>query len=541
MITEFSLFDLMRLIGNPDVSKGEIQDLFAMYGCPPDPPEGDTLRIEVFPNRPDMLMVEGAARALKGILGIEKGLRVFSPSPAVNFVKIDPSVKAVRPNSSFAIIRNVVLDEQTVASIMQIQEKLHQTHGRKRRKVAIGIHDLDKIKFPITYSAVEPDKVSFIPLEGEFALTCRQILERHPKGKEYAHLLEGAKYYPLIFDSNGTVLSMPPIINGNATRVTPHTRNLLIDVTGTDEEAVEKACTIIASGLSERGATIELVHTGEKVTPILSPSKMKFSAGYCRRLLGEDLSNSEIVEALLRMRFLAEEIDSDTIEVTVPAYRTDILHQFDLVEETAIGHGYGNFEPIIPSLPTIGREHPVIMKSNKAKDVMIGLGYQEVYTFAMTSPGKLFSKMNEAGREIASVSNPKTEDFTILRDELIPSLIALLEINKHNTYPQKIFEAGDVVVLDSGADVFCRTERRIAAAFSGGTFEATKGHFVYLLKQLGVENPEFVPSERSSFLPGRQACVVSGGREIGIIGELHPRALINHGIDTPTVCFEATI
>lgn len=540
MITEFSLFDLMRLMGNPDVSKGEIQDLFAMYGCPPDPPEGDTLRIEVFPNRPDMLMVEGAARALKGILGIEKGLRVFSPAPAVNFVKIDPAVKAVRPHSSFAIIRNVVLDEQTVASIMQIQEKLHQTHGRKRRKVAIGIHDLDKIKFPITYSAVEPDKVSFIPLEGEFALTCRQILERHPKGKEYAHLLEGAKHYPLIFDSNGNVLSMPPIINGNATRVTPSTRNLLIDVTGTDEEAVEKACTIIASGLSERGATIELVHTGEKVTPTLSPSKMKFSAGYCRRILGEDLSNSEIIEALLRMRFLAEEVDSDTIEVTVPAYRTDILHQFDLVEDTAIGHGYGNFEPIIPSLPTIGREHPVIMKSNKAKDVLIGLGYQEAYTFAMTSPGKLFSKMNEAEREIASVSNPKTEDFTILRDELMPSLIAILEINKHNTYPQKIFEAGDVVALDSEADVFCRTERRIAAAFSGGTFEAMKGHFVYLLGQLGVENPEFVPSERSSFLPGRQAYVVSGGREIGIIGELHPEALINHGIDTPTVCFETT-
>jgi len=540
MITEFSLFDLMRLMGNPDVSKGEIQDLFAMYGCPPDPPEGDTLRIEVFPNRPDMLMVEGAARALKGILGIEKGLRVFSPAPAVNFVKIDPAVKTVRPHSSFAIVRNIVLDEQTVASIMQIQEKLHQTHGRKRRKVAIGIHDLDKIRFPITYSAVEPDKVSFVPLEGEFALTCRQILERHPKGKEYAHLLEGARLYPLIFDSEGTVLSMPPIINGNATRVTPNTRNLLIDVTGTDEDAVEKACTIIASGLSERGATIELVHTGDKVTPTLSPSKMKFSAGYCRRLLGEDLSNSEIVEALLRMRFLAEEIDSETIEVTVPAYRTDILHQFDLVEDTAIGHGYGNFEPSIPSLPTIGREHPAIMKSNKAKDALIGLGYQEAYTFAMTSPGKLFSKMNEPEREIAAVSNPKTEDFTILRDELMPSLIAILEINKHNTYPQKIFEAGDVVVLDSEADVNCLTERRIAAVFSGGTFEAMKGHFVYLLRQLGIDNPEFVPSERSTFLPGRQAYVVSGGREIGIIGELHPQALLNHGIDTPTVGFETT-
>ncbi|MFH0962258.1 MAG: phenylalanine--tRNA ligase subunit beta [archaeon] len=541
MITEFSLFDLMRLMGNPEISKGELLDFFAMYGCPPEAPEGDLLKIEVFPNRPDLLMIEGAARALKGILGIERGLRLYSPIPAGNSAKIDPLVRDVRPFVSFAIVRGVAMDDQTVASIMQIQEKLHQTHGRKRRKVAIGIHDFDKIKFPITYTAVEPDSVSFIPLEMEFSLTCRKILERHPKGQEYAHLLEGKKLYPLIVDSSGQVLSMPPIINSRATRVTPATRNLLIDVTGTDEDAVQKACTIIATGLAERGAQIELVHSGDDVTPFLSPEKMKFSLSYARKLLGAELPADEIAGALERMRFGVGEIDSDTLEVSVPAYRTDILHQFDLVEDVAIGLGYPSFDPEIPALPSIGREHPVIARSNKAKDAMIGLGYQEVYTFAMTSAQKLFGKMNEPERPVAQVSNPKTEEFTLLRDELLPSLVAILELNKHNQYPQAIFEAGDVVVLDSEIDVNCRTERRLAAIFSGGTFETVKGQIERLLKQLGISQVSFSPSEKATFLPGRQAEISSEGAVLGHIGELHPQVLENHGIDQPSVGFEIAL
>lgn len=537
MITEFSLRDLMDLLGNPEISTGELLDFFAMYGCPPDPMEGNTLRIEVFPNRPDMLMVEGAARSLKGILGIEKGLALYSAAPAVNYAKIDPKTREIRPFVSFAIVRNVTMDDATVASIMQIQEKLHQTHGRKRRKVAIGIHDLDRISFPVTYTAVHPDSVSFVPLETQFSLSCRQILERHPKGREYAHLLSDKPLYPLITDSKGTVLSMPPIINGNATRVTPETRNLLIDVTGEDEEAVEKACTIISTGLAERGATIEKVHTGEKVTPILSPTKIKLSVSYVRRILGADLSIDEISEALERMRFSTEEIDSETIEVTIPPYRTDIFHQIDLVEDVAIGYGYSNFEPALPSLPAIGKEHPVIARSNRAKDAMIGLGYQEVYTFAMTSPSKLFGKMGVSERPVATVSNPKTEDFTVLRDKLLPSLLDILSINKHNSYPQKIFEAGDVVVLDEGADVSCRTERHLAAVFAGGTFEGAKGHLQYLLSQLGLASAEFKPSEREHFLPGRQAEIVFEGQVIGSIGEIHPAALEGHGLDLPSVGF----
>lgn len=536
MIVEFPMFDLLRLLGTSGISKGELVDIFAMYGCPPEPPEGDTLRVEVFPNRPDLLMVEGAARALKGILGIESGFRLYTPAPALSIVKVDGSVTAIRPHCSFAIIRGVTMDDQTVASIMQVQEKLHQTHGRKRRKVAIGIHDLDTIEFPLTYLAAEPDSTSFIPLDSAGKMTLHEILRSHPKGREFAHLLDGKPLYPLIVDSRGIVLSMPPIINGEHTRVTPRTKNLLVDVTGTDEDAVDEACTIIATGLAERGARIELVNTGGRVTPDLSPRKMILSVGYCNRMLGLQLEPEEMAALLAKMRFGAQILGSDRIEVSVPAYRADCMHQIDLVEDVAIAYGYPNFEPEIPALPTIGNEHAVLARSGKAKDVMIGLGYQEVFTFAMTSPEKLFSKMGTGARQVAAVSNPKTEEFTVVRDKLLPSMLEVLSVNKHNPYPQAVFETGDVVVLDDAADVRCRTRRDLAAVLAGGTFEQAKGHLECLLRQLGIQ-ASFAPSSRDYFLAGRQAEISVAGKPVGAIGEMHPQVLENWGIDVPTVGF----
>jgi phenylalanyl-tRNA synthetase beta chain len=539
MIVEFSFSDISRLLGQ-ETAKSDLMDTLAMFGAPPEPPEGDILRVEIFPNRPDLLMAEGTARALKGILGIETGFKLYSPAPATQFVKVDPAVRDVRPFCSFAIVRGVTMDDQTVASVMQVQEKLHQTHGRKRRKVAIGIHDLDKIRFPITYTAVDPERISFVPLDCNRPMSGREILEQLPKGKEYAHLLAGKTKYPLIFDSDRTILSMPPIINGTVTRVTPDTRDLLIDVTGEDEDAVEQACVIIATGLAERGAKIELLHTGDKITPSLAPKTMNLSIAYCRKMLGKDLSAEEIIESLSKMRFSAERKGDDLIEVSVPTYRTDCMHQIDLVEDVAIAHGYGNFEPEIPSLPLIGKENAVLARSNKAKDAMIGLGYQEVYTFAMTSPAKLFTMMASAPRGVAKVSNPKTEDFTIIRDELLPSIISILAFNKHNPYPQQIFEAGDVVVLDDSRDVKSRTERRLAAVFAGGTFEKMKGHLEYLLRQLGL-SAEFKPSEKPFYLAGRQAYVAASGKLIGEIGEIHPQVLENNGVDQPSVGFEIVL
>ncbi len=540
MIVEFSFYDLLRLL-DEDISQDEAMQMLAMFGTPPEKPAGDTMRVEVFPNRPDLLMVEGVSRALKGILGSERGFRLYSAAPATQTANIDPSVGGIRPFASFAIVRSVVLDDQTVASLMQVQEKLHQTHGRKRRKVAIGVHDMARLRFPITYAGVEPGRISFVPLEGAQAMTADEILSKNPKGRDYAHLIAGKPLYPLIFDSVGTVLSMPPIINGAATRVTPRTKNLLIDVTGEDQEAVDKACTIIATGLYERGAQIELVRSGGRVTPDLSPRRMSLSAAYCRKLLGEDLTMEDISDALLKMRFSVEENGGDeSLDVLVPPYRTDCMHQMDLVEDVAIGRGYATFEPQIPALPTIGREHPTIQHSNKGKGAMVGLGYQEAFTFVMTNPAKLFERMASPPRPVAEVSNPKTEDFTIMRDLLTPSLVALLSINKQNSYPQRVFETGDVVILDDSADVKCRTLRRLAAVNSAGTLEETKGHLEYLLSQLGLGKAEFRPCDLPHYLAGRQAEIVvaSGGKAIGTIGELHPHVLENHGIDQPSVAFE---
>jgi len=555
MIIDCSVSDLCRLC-KKKLSKKQLEDLLSMYGAPPEPgaavEDPDLIRIEVFPNRPDMLSSEGVARALRGILGKETGLVNYSARSSGITIKVDSSVRMVRPFISAALVETAAapLDDLSIKSLMQLQEKLHLTHGRKRKKVAIGVHDISRITKKIRYIALPKEDVRFVPLGMSEELSGPEILEKHPKGIDYGSIISGFEKFPVVMDSKGTILSLPPIINGTATEVTPETRTLLIEVTGTDLQAVEQACTIVAASLAERGAVMKTVKIIEgergkkRTTPILSPRSMKVDSSYIRRILGLDdekeLPDKKIMKLLGMMRF---GVITKGNKVLIPSYRTDILHQMDLAEDVAIAYGYNNFKTELPALPNVGMEDAVGSERNNDRTTLIGLGFEEVFTFVLTNPASLFSKMNCGAKErkVAVISNPKSEDFTIVRDQVLPSLLSVLSNNTHNSYPQKIFECGDIVLLDENSDTGCRNVSRLAGLIADKTagFVSIKQLVRVVLEDKGIwSRIELKSSVHEWFVPGRQADVVLDGRVIGWFGELHPQVLENFGLEMPAAGFE---
>ena len=255
---ELDYGDLQSLLGKKYSTK-DLWEQIPMLGVDLESIDEDKIIVEVFPNRPDLLSVEGFARALNGFLGNETGLKEYKLIESGVTLNIDKSVKNVRPFISAAVIRNLKLNEKRLISLMNLQEKLHVTHGRHRKKVAIGVHDMSEIEGPYTYKAVKPDGIKFKPLGVSEELTPKEILEKHPKGNEYAWILNGLSRYPIIVDKNNNVLSFPPIINGELTKVSNLTKDVFIDVTGLDELAVNQALNIIVTSIADRGGEINSV------------------------------------------------------------------------------------------------------------------------------------------------------------------------------------------------------------------------------------------------------------------------------------------
>lgn len=526
-VVEVSYEDLDRLIG-VKMERKELMETITMFGTPVDEEEGDLVKIEVFPNRPDMLSVEGIARSMRQFLGKEEGLPVYKLSPPNLEAKVGKV--EMRPACCFCVVRGVKFTEASVASIMQLQEKLHTTHGRKRAKVAIGIHDCDKIKGPISYEDEMKSEVEFVPLGEKDLMTAGELLEKTPKGRDYAHLVPGQKV-PVIRDSTGNVLSVPPILNGEYSKVEAKTRNLLIDVTGTDARAVEKAAIIVATSLAERGAEIELVKVGKNLMPDFTPQTMKLDTAYANRMLGLELDDFEIESLLKKMG-----VSKFEGAFKIPAYRTDIMHPIDLVEDVAISFGYPEFDREIPSFELSGSVHPSERLANSLKTAMVGLGFQQAYTFVLTNPELLFAKLREEKRKVAVIKNPTSQEFTVVRDTLIPSLLDILGSNKHNTYPQRIFEVGEVCMLADN-EVGAVTERRLAGVAAGTElgFSDVKSYVEAIAQYLGW-SVDFKSSDRPSFIEGRSA-----ETENCVLGEVHPEVLANFGIEVPVVAFEFAV
>ena len=514
--------------------------------------EEQKLKVEYNPNRPDFSSPEGIARALKGYYEIEDGLPSYVINPGTISLTVDPSVKKVRPYIVCGVIRDIDLDEDEVATLMNIQEHLHWAVGRDRKKVAIGVHDLDKVIPPYKYTAVKPDSVSFIPLHGDgYPMNLEEILLLHEKGIEYAHILEGKELYPIIFDSKNKVLSFPPIINGELTTVTDDTKNLFLDLTGTDFKAVNLALNILSTTLADMGAKIESVkvnYEGEKeiLTPNLEPTKWEIETDYINNVIGLNLSNSEMIKCFKKVRMNAEKSKKKGyLDILIPAYRGDLMHPVDFTEECAIGYGYFNL-PLTINLGGIGQYHPIQDYSNRIRKIMIGAGYLEVVNFILTSSEKQFKYMKQEVtlKEIVEIANPVSKEYNTTRTKLLPKLMDTLLFNRSEEKPIRIFEVGDVLILDNKEETGAKREVHLSAVsyHEDADYTELKSTLDYVMTSLGYYNDYEVRSGTNrSYIDGRYGEIYIKDFVIGEIGEIHPEVLSNFKLEFPVAAMEINI
>ncbi|MDI6888449.1 MAG: phenylalanine--tRNA ligase subunit beta [Methanocellales archaeon] len=525
--------DLEKLVG---ADKDPILKQIPMIGADIERIEDEYADVEFFPDRPDLFSVEGVARAMRGFLGIETGLCKYDVKKSNISITIEKSVKPIRPCLTCAVVRGLHLDPGSIESLMTLQEDLHWGLGRDRKKISIGVHDISKVEPPFVYKAVDAS-MEFVPLDFDKKMSMRAILEKHPKGVQFAHILEGAKRYPLIADAKNNVLSFPPIINGALTAVTEETTDVFVEVTGIDA-SVAMALNIVVTALAERGAKIESVEIASDgksvVTPNLSPTSRKLSVSEVNSLLGIALNAGQIARELEKMRFGAV-ARGETIDVAIPAYRADILHNWDLIEDIAIGYGFDKFKPELPETPTIGKTHPIEDKLALLREIMVGLGFFEITTFTLTNERVHFDMMNRPRAKATKVRHPISEEHTMIRSILLPNLMSVLSQNKHVEMPQRIFEVGDVIIDSKDVQKLAGVSTHSAANFA-----EIKSIVDVVLRELGLEY-EIIESDDTAFLEGRRASILIRRRNIGVFGEIHPDVILNFGLDHPVVAFEMEI
>jgi len=501
---------------------------------------GDEMTLEVTPDRPDLLCREGILRSLKGLLEKETGLPLLTVEKGKAAMKVDASVKAVRPFICCAFARGLKLSANDVAEIMQVQEKLTLTHGRRRKKVAIGIHDAARIKPPLEYRAVAPDAVKFIPLGWTREATPVQILGQHDKGKEYAFALGGKKACPIIFDAHG-VVSFPPIINAARTTVTEKTADLFLDVTGTDYEACNAALNILCQNFQDDGARIESMLVAGKETPETAPETMLLSVEGTNKTLGTSFTASEMARYLARQRITATEAKKGILRCSIPRYRADFLHEVDLVEEVALGCGYNSLVPKKPSVFTLGSLSKKTLFEERARDLLVGAGYAELMTYVLSNEEKAFKSLAE--KNLVRIKNPVSKEYSALRSTLMPSLLEVLSENTHSPYPQRVFEAGEVIEKDSSKDTKSAEHTHLCGMSAHA--EASLSESSSVLRKACVslfgKAPSFEEGAAPQFLKGRQARVMLDGEMIGVVGELHPQVLLNWRITVPCSGFEVRL
>lgn len=533
-LIEVDIKDLENLVGR-SLTKEDLTEKIPMMGFPLEKLENGKAFFEVFPNRPDMLSVEGLARSIRSFFGVGKE-PVYSFKKSGIKITVDKSVKKVRPFAVSAAVRNVKLTDNLLVSLMQVQEKLHDTLGRRRRKVAIGIHDMDKVKPPFIYKAVDPEEISFVPLDMNKKMNLFEICKNHPKGIKYSQILSGFSKWPVILDKKGEILSFPPIINGDLTRVTENTKNIFIDVTGTDRKAVNQALNILTALFHERGCKVETVEVddGKKFyTPETKPNTMKLDMDYAESLLGVSLTKNQAKNLLEKMGM------NYGNAVTIPYYRTDIMHQIDIVEELAIAYGYQNFQPQIPGIATISKRLTQNEFSDIVRESIIGEGFQEVVCMVLTNQEDEFDKMNRPREDVCETANPLTVECTMCRKNILPSLLRVMTQNKNKEYPQKIFEVGHVIIPDPSSETGARNLLKIGCAISDvkAGYEDISPVLDAFMKNIGISY-KLKRAEHPSFMAGRSAWIEVDGRQFGIIGEINPEAISRWKIEKPVAAFE---
>ena len=529
---------LQKLVGK--VSKKQISESLPFLGLDVESEDKKLIRVEYSPNRPDYSTDFGIALGLQGLLGIKTGgIKLKIKKSNQYKINVTPSVSKIRPYVTGIIAKNGQINDDVLEQLIQMQEDLHMGIGRKRKKSSIGIHDLNRISFPLLYTATTRNH-KFIPLNSQKELSISEIITDTQTGKDYGNLLGQSSQVPIIIDSNKKTVSFPPIINAAITTVTTKTKNLFVEVTGINKDDAEDMLSVVATILQSAGFTLEHIQiSGAKnSSPKLQEKKMIVNPSLINQTLGLNLNTSKIIASLKKSRLDAVSRGKNIV-CTIPAYRFDIFGPMDLVEEVALGYGIQNFEPTVSPSQTIGQTNPVSLQLKSLDQIMIGLGFLEALNSSLSSKRVLYDMTNRDSKKIISVLDSKSQEHTILRDSIFPGLIENLSRNIHASYPQKIFETGSIFNLDN--PISEKTNLAVISAHKDANFTEIKSVLQTALKiGFGIKI-ETKTAINPSFKNGHCANVIFNKNIIGIIGEIDSKIVDNYKIRVPVVGFEISL
>ncbi len=528
--------------------KEGLNEIFAFVKGDVESLEGDAVSIEVKDsNRPDIWAVEGIARALRGYLGVGRAREIRLAGRSNLKVVIDKRVKPIRPFISTAIVKGLQPTDEGLTSWINLQEKLDQTYGRKRKRASIGFYQADLIQSPLSYTVANPNIIMFAPLGSEKKQSLRDIVETHPKGSEYGEIISQFEAWPILVDGADNVLSLPPVINSNDLgKITTETRNILVEVTGTHAETVHSSLKIVVSTLIERGGKIysclETYPYGSPrrlVSPDLSPTRASLRLSHINTLLGASPSLKEASRFAERAGYRVRRATGDTIQLEIPCYRTDIMHSVDIIEDIAIAMDINKLKPEWPRIWTEGNLAKETDETESVAEIMIGLGFQEVLTYALTSPIVVSNNMQSSEGRLVELLNPRMITHTVLRNWLLPSLLETLSHNTHVDYPQRIFEIGPCISRGENQIHPIQETWRLAAVtiHADAGFTEIRSSFDALAENKG-RSFQIKEREHPSFLSGRCGAIISDGTEAGVIGEVNPRVIKSWGLNLPAAAFE---
>jgi phenylalanyl-tRNA synthetase beta chain len=520
-------------------------------------PETGELRVELQDsNRPDLWCCEGIARQIriKG-QGQLKPYAFFAKKPeSPHHLIVKPGMEQVRPYVAACTARGYRVTEKGLAQLIQTQEKLADIFGRKRKTVSIGIYQLRNITFPVTYELVKADDVRFTPLGMETTMTLSEILMVHPKGLEYGSILADKSLLPILRDAKDQPLSFPPIINSREIgEVRVGDEELFVEVTGTDLPMVMLSLNIFAANLADRGATIDPVEIhyptdtmlGKRVqTPQDFGKSKTIRLKAIEQALGQELGETVVKQALEAYGY-GVSAEKGSIKAKLPPYRHDLMHTMDIVEDVAMSRGYAEFTPVMPAQFTVGGLSAIEQLSDRSRELMVGLGFQEIISNILGSPDHYSRHMRLEGTEwgqMVEVDNVMSLSFSCLRQWMLPSLLRIEAASSRAFYPHRLFEAGDVAIPDGTHELGSRTETVLGALIAHATTHFSEIHssldvlFYYLGKEYSLE-----PIQHPSFLEGRAGRILVSGKPVGVIGEVHPEVLERWQIAMPIVAFDVNL
>jgi phenylalanyl-tRNA synthetase beta chain len=569
--------ELRRLTGYEDKSDDQLrEDLFGLGLEFEEWTEDDEMQLEFAPDRLDRLSVEGIARSLRYHYGDDRGVDIPSTNDAEWTLHVEDTPEE-RPYITGAIVRGLDLDEAGLESLIQVQEKLHATMGRQRAKGAIGVHDLTMLKGEagagreksIRYTSVDPDEERFVPLESDEEMTPREVAESHHIGKDYGDLVAGMDEYPAIYDEIG-LFSFPPVVNGRRTEVTEGSRDLLIEMTGTDQWTVDRMCAIVCYALSARGGQVERVtveyaedapgeYAGQTLDrPDFVVKTKTVSHERIESIVGVEFDEQQVIDCAERAGLDAtatETDDGDTAyEVEIPPYRVDVLHPLDVIDDIGRAYGFNDLEPRYPDVSTVGGRHETSRLEDAARDALVGLGFEDLLNFHMINEAENYDRMGLSvpddsgtdpvervvgGGRPVTIREPYSEAYTMLRTWALPSLLMVLERNTHRAYPQHLAEIGLAARLDESENTGVAEHRTVAGVLADpeATYEDARARLQAVASAFGVDLAT-PPTEHPTFIAGRTAEVVLDGETVGVVGEVHPEVLVEHDLELPVAAFE---